>query len=153
MDELEDTVQLNHQMAPKVFRPHEWVLIRTEMTTEDSVVIQNKLAKMGAVKQGQKTEIAMTLGDSILATLERMIVGWNLTKTVYDPTGAARDMPIPYSTSAVRKLPKRITDFVLKKINEYNPDPDEEEIEDFLPGSNGHTVESSDKVKALRPNS
>lgn len=133
-EELEDTVQLNHQMAPKVFRPHEWVLIRTEMTTEDSIVIQNRLAKMANIKQGQKnTEITMTLGDSMLATLERMIVGWNLTKAVYDPSGASRDMPIPYSTSAVRKLPKRITDFVLKKINEYNPDEEEEEQERFLP--------------------
>ncbi len=133
MDELEDTVQLNHQMAPKVFRQHEWILIRTEMTTEDDVAINNRLAKMSNVKQGQKPEITMTLGDSKLATLQRMIVGWNLTRTVYGPDGSNRDLPIPYSSGAVRNLPKRITDFVMKKINEYNPDMDEEEQESFLP--------------------
>lgn len=134
MDELEDTVQLNHQMAPKVFRPHEWVLIRTEMSTEDNIIIQNRSAKMAGVKGGQKSvDITLTIGDTMLATIERMIVGWNLTKTVYGPDGQGHDMPIPYSTSAVRKLPKRITDFVYKKINEYNPDEEEEEQERFLP--------------------
>src|SRR6266851_5690627 len=113
MDELEDTVQLNHQMAPKVFRPHEWVLIRREMNTEDDITIQNRMAKMAGVKNGQKSV--------------------DLTMTVTDPSGQQRDMPFPYSPNAITKLPRPVSSYVYKKINEYNPDPDEEEQESFLP--------------------
>lgn len=153
-EELEDTIQFDNTNAPRIFKPGQYVLMRIEMSTEDNIAIQNHLVKMGNVKQGEKPEITMTLGDSIRTTLQRMIVGWGgLTRRQADPNGNIKEVPLLYSAANVGKLPKHITDFVLKKINEFNPDMEEEEQTDFLPGANGHTNEGSEKVRALHPNS
>ena len=153
MDEL-NTIQFDNSNAPRIFKPGQYVVMRIEMDTDDNFAIQNNLAKMKGVKQGQKPDITMTLGDSMRATLQRMLVGWGgMTRKVADPNGNIKEVPLLYDPANVGKLPKHITDFVMKKVNEFNPDMEEEEQEDFLPGSNGHTSESSDKVRALRPNS
>jgi len=133
-EELENTVTLDHHMAPKVFRPGEYVLLRMEMTAADDIATKNRLAKMGKVKQGEtKPELIMTLGDSQLAIMEQMIMGWNLMRKIIDPLGNVREVPLPYSVPNVRNLRKPVWDFVYKKINELNPDMDEEEQESFLP--------------------
>ena len=151
MSEELDTVTLDATMAPKVFKPGEYVLIKAEMTAADDIAIKNRLARMGTVKQdGKRPELVMTLGDSQLATMQRMITGWNLMKVTLDPSGNKRDVPFPYSVDNVRNLRKPVWDFVYKKINELNPDPDEEEQEDFLPGSSEHTEGSSGTEKVYR---
>ena len=155
MDELLNTIQFDNSNAPHIFKPGQYVVMRIEMDTEDTFTIQNHMAKMSGVKQGQKSaEITMTLGDSTKATLQRMLVGWGgITRKVADPSGNIKEMPLLYDPANVGKLPKKVSDFVLQKINEFNPDPDEEEIEAFLPGSNGRTGEHSEKVRALHPSS
>ncbi len=154
-EELEDTIQFDNTNAPRIFKPGQYVLMRMEMTTDDNIAIQNHLAKMAGVKSGQKAaDITMTLGDSMKATLQRMIVGWGgMTRKQVDPSGTIREVPLLYDPANVGKLPKKVSDFILAKVNEFNPDPDEEEIDSFLPGSNGHTGEHSEKVRALHPSS
>ena len=154
-EELEDTIQFDNSNAPRIFKPGQYIVLRINMDTNDNIAVQNNLARITGVKRGQKNpDIQMTLGDSIRATLQRMIVGWGgMTRKIADPNGNIKEMPILYDPANVGKLPKHVTDFALKKINEFNPDMEEEEIEDFLPGSNGHTDESSGKVRALHPNS
>jgi len=134
-EELENTVTLDHHVAPKVFKPGEYVILRMEMTAADDIATKNRLAKMSKLKQnqGQKAELIMTLGDSQLATMEQMIVGWSLMRKQMDPQGNVRDVPFPYSLANVKNLRKPVWDYVYRKINELNPDMDEEEQESFLP--------------------
>lgn len=130
-EELQDSIQLDHTMAPKIFKPGEFVLLRLEMTAEDDIAIKNRLARLRG--KGKSAEMVMTLGDSELATMERMILGWNLSRKVVDPQGHMREMPLAFNRENVKRLPKKVWDYVYKKINEYNPDMDEEEQEHFLP--------------------
>ena len=92
-------------MAPKVFKPGEYVILRMEMTAADDIATKNRLAKMSKLKQGEtKPELIMTLGDSQLATMEQMIVGWSLMRKQMDPQGNVHDVPFPYSIPNVRNL-------------------------------------------------
>lgn len=131
-EELRDTIQLDHTMAPKIFKPGQYVLLRIEMSAEDDIAIKNRIGKLRG--RGKSAEMVMTLGDSELATMERMILGWGgLTRKIVDPQGNMHEMPLVFSRETVKKLPKKIWDYVYRKINEYNPDMEEEEQESFLP--------------------
>lgn len=150
-EELENTVTLDHHMAPKVFKPGEYVLLRMEMTAADDIATKNRLAKMGKVREGEKRpEMIMTLGDAQLATMEQMIVGWNLMRKQMDPGGHVHDVPLPYSTANVKLLRKPVWDYVYNKINELNPDPDEEEQERFLPSVVDSTEGSVESERVYR---
>jgi hypothetical protein len=143
------------QIRADWMKPHEWILIQGEMTTEDNVVIQNKLAKISA-GQAKKKEFTLNLGDVMLAKLERMVKGWNIIVTRTTPDGSTREVPIPYSVQNIRKLPKRYTDFMDKEINKRNPDPDEDEQEAFLPSvvdSSEETSFETEKVYRLKSSS
>ena len=151
MSEELDTVTLDATMAPKVFKPGEYVILRCEMTAEDDIATKNRLAKMSSLKQGEKKpELTMTLGDSQLATMQRMIVGWSLMRKTIDPQGNIRELPFPYSVDNVRKLRKPVWDYVYAKINELNPDPDEEEQESFLPRVVDSTEEGPETERVYR---
>ena len=132
MDDALDTVQLDASMAPKVFHPGEFVIIRTEMTAEDDIVIKNRLAKMRG--QGKGAEIVMNLGDAQMATMQRMIVGWNLQVKTIDPGGNIKAIPLVFSPENVRRMRKPVWDYVYNKIHEFNPDMEEGEQTGFLPG-------------------
>ena len=111
----------------------EWILIKSEMSTEDSINIDNKLGKLK--QHGKQTEITLSLGDVKLAKVECMVKGWNLFRMM--PNGQKR--PIPFSVQMVRKLPKRYFDFISDEINKRNEEPQkdgqeqEQEQERFLP--------------------
>lgn len=148
MDDALDTVQLDHNMAPNIFKPGEFVLIRTEMTAEDDIVIKNRLAKMRG--QGKNSEMVMNLGDAQLATMQRMIVGWNLSAKTIDQNGNIRMIPLVFSPENVKRMRKPTWDYVYQKINELNPDMDEEEKKDTSNGSSEHTGESSNQENIYR---
>lgn len=129
---LEDTIQLDHNTAPKIFKPGEYVLLRIEMTAEDDIAVKNRLGKVRG--KGKNAEMVMTLGESELAIRERMVLGWGgITRKIADPQGHLKEVPLIFSRENVRRLPKRIWDYIGDKIDELNPDMSEEEQDNFLP--------------------
>lgn len=103
--QLEETIRLDSAMAPEIFRPGEYIMLRrAEMTFEDEIAIQNQLFQHAHAKP--------TLEESQLVTQQRMIVGWSIPG-------------LPYSPQNVAKLDEAMRAFVQAKINEYNPDEEE----------------------------
>ncbi len=74
------------------------------------------------------------VGSVKLATLKRMIKGWNILLTVKNPPdGSIREEPLIYSYANIELLPKPYYDFIAKEISDRNPDTDEQEQQSFLP--------------------
>lgn len=111
-------------------KPHEYVLVKSELTAGDEAWIQNHSAKVSG--DPKNPQITLTIGDVQLATLKRVIKGWNLTRTVQRGEGVSAEVPIPFSTEAIEQLPVRIYKYVLKEYNKLNPDDEEESEADFL---------------------
>lgn len=112
-------------------KPHEYIIVRREMTAADEAWIQNHSASVTGDKKNP--QIQLTIGDVRLATLKRMILSWHITRT--EPVDGQQHL-IPLSDHAVENLPRRVSAFVLKVIDKLNPD-EEENDEAFLPGANG----------------
>lgn len=133
-------------------KAHEYVLIKPVITAGDDAWIQNHSAKIRG--KDKNAEIVLTVGEVQLALLKRMIKGWNLTKTRTHPhTGEAMTVPIPFTVGAIEELPRAISQYVYKKINELNPEEDEEAKEDFLPDVVDSSEESyhAERVLRLKP--
>jgi hypothetical protein len=117
-------------------KPHEYVLVQREMTAGDDIWIQNHAAK----SRGDGQEVSLMLGDVQLATAQRLIRGWSLFKEITRPDGVKETVPILYNPQArdnIERLPRSIYAYILKKIDELNPDDDEDgngDKEPFLPG-------------------
>lgn len=117
---------------------HEYILIQREMTAGDDIWIQNHAAKSRG--EGKDQEVILTIGDVQLATAQRLVKGWNLSKEITRPDGVKETVPIYYNPQVsdnIQQLPRRIYAYILKKINELNPDEDEEgdgDKDSFLPG-------------------
>lgn len=137
------------QIKAPWFKPHEYVLIQGEMSTEDDIAIQNKLAKVRG--QGKEAEITMNLGDVKLMVMQRLVKGWNLTKTVPHGDGT-REVPIPYSLANILRLSKRYTDFIYDEINKRNLDPSAEadEQQNFTNAVVDATEDSFETERVLR---
>jgi len=149
VDELEqysETVRLDHNMAPKIFRPGEWVEIRLEMTAEDDILIKNKSAKITAdakAKKQKQADILLTVGDTNLMLVQRMVTGWHVKVNRFNVVNSTLELvDLPFSPQNARKLPKKVWDYVIAKINEFNPDMDEEEQQDFLTSASGRSEAS-----------
>lgn len=130
-------------------KPHEYVLIKAEMTAGDEAWIQNHAAKSRG--QGKDIEIILTLGEVQLATAKRMVKGWNLSKTIINPiSGETSATPIPFSPQAIEKLPRAIYKHILKKINDLNPDEEEENDDAFLLDAVDSSEDSFQAERVLR---
>ena len=127
-------------------KPHEYVIVKREMTAGDEAWIQNHSATLGGTKKNP--QIQMALGDVRLATLKRMIVRWQLTKTVKGHDGSETQVAIELSERAIEDLPRRISAYVHKIIDELNPE-DEESDEDFTNAANGAYGGSLNQTKIL----
>lgn len=148
MDDALDTAQLDASMAPKVFRPGEFVIIRMEMTAADDIAIRNRTAKMRG--QGKAAELILSLGDAQLAAMQRMIVGWNIQTRAIDPHGNIKAIPLPFSAENVSRLRKPVWDYVYRKINEFNPDMEEDEQAGFLPSVIDASEDGSETERVFR---
>jgi hypothetical protein len=116
-------------------KPHEYVVIKREMSAGDEAWIQNHATSIGGTKKNP--QVQLTIGDVKLATLKRMIVSWNITKG--DSSG--QQVPVPLSDQAIENLPRRVSSFINQKIDELNPE-DEEDAGAFTSGA-GATSEGS----------
>lgn len=113
-------------------QPHEYVLIKAEMTAGDETWIQNHAARTRGGGKGKSQDIVFLIGDVKLATAQRLIKGWVLSRQITRPDGQKERIAIPYDLRAIENLPSIIYRFILKKIDELNPE-DEESDDDFLP--------------------
>ena len=121
------------------FKPGEYVIIQTEMTAGDDAWIQDQLVRTEIGKQlaKQNMNVKIQVGSVKLATLKRMVKGWNVLKTVRQADGTSVEMPLVFSPENIEKLPKTYYDFIVKEISDRNPDMDEQEQQDFLPPASG----------------
>jgi hypothetical protein len=108
-------------------KPHEYVTVKREMSASDEAWIQNHSTTVAGTKK--KPEVQLTIGDIKLATLKRMIVSWQLTKTIKGPDEKETTIAIELSEKAIDDLPRRIAAFINRKIDELNPE--DEDDEDF----------------------
>lgn len=126
-------------------KPHEYVVVRREMTAGDEAFIQNHAASLVGPKNNP--EVALTIGDIKLATLKRMILSWRLTRMIKSPIdGSEREIDIELSDQAIEHLPRRISAFLNKQIDKLNPE-DEEDDAAFTHAANGHYGGSSEKAR------
>ena len=110
-------------------KPHEYVLVQREITAGDEAWIQNHSAR----SNGTDKQIVFTIGDVQLATCQRLIKGWSLTKEVTRTDGVKSVISIPFSIQAIEKLPRTIYRYILKEIARLNPEETEGEADaDFL---------------------
>ena len=128
-------------------KPHEHVVIKREMNAADDAWITNHSSALGGTKK--KPEVIMTVGDIKLASLKRMIVSWQLTRTVQTPDGSEREIEIALSEQAIENLPRRISAYINKKIDELNPDDEDDEV--FTNAASGSSVSSSNQTKTRQP--
>lgn len=133
----------------KPLKPHEYILLKETMDAGDDAWIKNHTAK--ARGSGKDAEIVMTLGETQLATAKRLVRGWNLTRTITNPiNGEKTEVPIPYSSDAIEKLPVPIYRFILKKIDDLNPDEDEESEDVFTTAVVDSSEDSYQAERVLR---
>ena len=138
-----------HLITGGPLKPHEYIEIKREMSAADDAAIQNAASEIGGTKKNPK--VHLTIGNIKLAALKVMIVSWNLTETVVSPIdGAEQQVPIPLSEQAIEAMPRRISAYVNKVIDELNPE-DEESDEDFTPAANGSSAGSSKMAKKAPP--
>lgn len=128
-------------------KPHEYVVIKREMSAADEAWIQDHSTTIGGTKKNPKPQL--TVGQIKLASLKRMIVRWQLTKTVQGHDGSETQVGIELSETAIENLPRRVAAYINKIIDELNPE--DEDDEDFTPAANGHSGGSSAMMKSLLP--
>lgn len=128
-------------------KPHEYVVVKREMTAADEAWIQNHSTSVTGSKKNP--QIHLTVGDVKLAALKRMIVRWQLTRTMKGPDGSETQVGIELSEQAIENLPRRISAYINKIIDELNPE--EEDGEDFTQAANGTFGGSLDMTKSLQP--
>lgn len=143
----DDTITYTHEDAPKVFKEHEWVMIKDEMLAGDTIAIQNKLAKVSG--KGKDAQVSMNLGDVAMATVAKMTKGWNITKTK-KRGGYEEEVPIPFSTENIRNLRKPVFDFLNNEINRLNEPESDDDQEDFSSDANEHSEENSIPTSIVR---
>jgi hypothetical protein len=129
-------------------KPHEYIQIKRTVTAADEAWVQNHGTTMGGTKKNPKVE--MTIGDVRLALLKRMIVRWQLTKPIQGHDGSETQVQIEFSEQAIENLPRRISAYIHKTIDDLNPE-DEEDETDFTPAANGHSGGSSTMTRNLLP--
>ena len=105
----------------------EFVVVKAEMTAADEAWIQDHAATMKG--KGRKAKVDVTIGQVKLATLKRLIVNWQLYKVV-KIGDEEKQLPILFSQEAIDNLPQRISGYINKKIDDLNPDWEEDEDEE-----------------------
>ncbi|MBA2285840.1 MAG: hypothetical protein H0W02_10175 [Ktedonobacteraceae bacterium] len=144
---MESTDDNTYTITGGPLKPHEYIVIRAEMTAADEAWIQNHSASIGGTKK--KPEMMLTIGDIKLAALKRLILRWRLSRTVKSPIdGSETQVEIPLSHAAIENLPRKIAAYINRKIDDLNPEDDEDD-EDFTPAANGPAGGSSQTMKML----
>lgn len=122
------------QIRAPWMKPSEYILIQGTMYAEDDAWIQDQLV---TTEVGQKLaksgmNLKLQIGTVKLATLRRMVKGWNILLLKRQPDGSMLDVPLPFSIENICRLPKSYADFIHKEIDDRNPDMSELEQQDFL---------------------
>ena len=132
----------SYTITGKPLKPHEWIRIKRYMTAGDDAWVKNHLINYTGDKRNPVPQI--TLGDSQLAVLKRMIITWGLTRKVIATNGAVSEVAIPCTHEEIEKLPARLSNYIHEVINRLDDGDEEESDENFLPAANGHLPENSE---------
>ena len=140
MPTQEDTVQIPN--APW-WEPHSHVIVKEDFLASDEAWIQNRLSgKMKVDKNGKSAEAEMLVGNVNILLIQRMVVqGIVAVKRL---SGRIKTVSLPAEAG---QLLKNDIDYICAEINRLNPDMEEDEQEDFLPGANGHSTTNLELVK------
>jgi len=114
---------------------HEVVILKGVYTTADQELVEN--AGGGLKGEGRKGKPDVRIGSSRAKLLEVMIRDWTFTMN-----GRKQEV----SKNAIAHLPSNYRTPILERIDDIAEPMSEEEQEDFLHSSNGHTKESSDEM-------
>ena len=114
---------------------HEIVILKGSYTTADQEMVEN--AGGGLRGSGKKRDMDIQIGSSRRKLLEVMIRDWTFTMN-----GRKQEV----STRAIANLPSNYRTPILETIDEIAAPMSEEEQEDFLASSNGHTTENSEEM-------
>jgi hypothetical protein len=159
-DDLDDIIQLDQayvertyaergERAPQIFKQGEYVIIKAEMSAGDERVIKNNSVRTSG--KGKNVEMHVQIGDIELTTLQRMVRGWSIIKTITDPvSGATRPMQLPYSIANIEHLSRKVYSYVRAEIARLNPDEDEEVDERGEHPLSLHVIDSFEDREAVR---
>ncbi len=115
---------------------HETVTIKGTYTGIEQEAVDN--ASSGIKGKGKSRRVDMRLGTARNKLLEEMILNWTLTR-------AGRKMEVV--PGEIIRLPANYRKPILEVCDQVAEIMDEEEEENFLPSSNGHSPESSNEEK------
>jgi hypothetical protein len=121
------------------WEPHEMVFIRGAYTGIEQEAVDN--ASSGFKGKGKARKVDMRLGTARNKLLEVMITDW---------TFARNGRKEPVTPGAIIRLPANYRKPILEKCDEIAQTMDEEDEEDFLASSNGHSQENSE-TESLSP--
>lgn len=107
---------------------HEQVLLKPTVTVADQIYVSNQ-----TVRSKKNGEMEMFAGVGRYAILERMIINWTFMKN---------GQRVPVSASSIQQLPANYSNPILEKLDAMAAAMTEDEQQDFLTSSNGHTQES-----------
>ncbi len=133
----------NHPEEAAAFRAkwrweaHELVILRGTYTGIEQEAVDN--ASSGIKGKGKSRRVDMRLGTARNKLLETMILDWTLTR-------AGRKMEVVPGN--IIRLPANYRKPILEVCDQVAEIMDEEEEENFLPSSNGHSPESSNEEKS-----
>ncbi len=133
----------NHPEEAAAFRTkwrweaHELVILRGTYTGIEQEAVDN--ASSGIKGKGKSRRVDMRLGTARNKLLETMILDWTLTR-------AGRKMEVVAGN--IIRLPANYRKPILEVCDQIAEIMDEEEEENFLPSSNGHSPESSTPEKS-----
>lgn len=125
-------------------KPSEYILIQNVMYAGDDAWIQDQLiqTEVGQKLAKKNMNLKLQIGTVRLATLKRMVKGWNILLSKRQSDGSTRDVPLLYAPENIEKLPKSYADFINSEITLRNPDMSEQEQQDFLPPAL-HVIEAT----------
>ena len=116
---------------------HELVILRGTYTGIEQEAVDN--ASSGIKGKGKSRRVDMRLGTARNKLLETMILDWTLSR-------AGRKMEVVPGN--IIRLPANYRKPILEVCDQIAEIMDEEEEENFLPSSNGHSPESSNEEKS-----
>ena len=117
---------------------HEQVTIKGMYTGVEEEAVSN--ASSSIKGKGKNRDVEVHMGTARNKLLEVMIVGWTLVQN---------GRPVEVTDRAILRLPANYRKPILEKCDEIARTMDEEEEEDFLASSNGHSPGTSDEMKSF----
>jgi hypothetical protein len=130
------------QIHAEEWKAHEYVLIKRKKRAGDSRYINNK----SVIQPVGGADASVLTGEAQWATLERMILGWNLTETVEQPDGSTIEQSIPFDgndiSGSIERLDEDYYNAIFIEIIKRSGNLTEEQQKAFLTSATNGSRES-----------